>query len=815
MVNERAWFTAVVVGMCVSFAPGYDWSTNPGDGSMENPYQISTPEQLIAVPQGGNRADHYYVLVNDIVFDPNNPAHRGSSGLPKIQCQFDGAGFAVRNLTLQTTTPHNAVGLFSHVQHPGRVKNLRIENASIEIGAPAEYVGILCGHAEGDIVNCSVEGTLSGPMAYGGGICGQAGSAFGIEIAYCAANVTFDPVDGVVGGICGRAFNVNLHRNRAICRIVGGISGGGICGRATGHMQIRFCEAELFFTTDRIASEVGGICGYFDLQSFKHGLEGCSAVVDIVSQSRLSYAGGMCGIIYGPATQSSTITRSSARGKIDGRALEDVGGFVGYNGGTISDSYAQVDIVGDAMYNVGGFIGRNWGMPSSSYCAGEVQFNSPYPADWYKVAEFCGMPAGFFEACYWDIQKCDLNSEPPAGLTGLTTEQMQTRATYEQAGWDFDDEPVWGIRAGCYPHLVFKTFSGGSGRPDDPFLIASAEDLIELGQSPRYYSDCFAQTNDIDLSEYVFTDSVIAPGQVRGDNSYAADATFFGTFDGRGYRIENLTIHNPLAESNSIGLFGRMFRAIVRNVSLENVTINVSGGDVGLKSIGGLLGHGSGLIQRCRVTGTVNAGEARAGGIVGYSGGVTMLDCYFKGQVNGKFSGGIFGLMEMGNMYRCYASAEIEGQYRGGLIGVFGYSAFSGNSVWDSELSGVSEACGYVSAGSDMFITNVRGLTCAQMKTAGGFADLGWSFVGSGDGGNHIWRMCADGVDTPRLSWEFARGGDLACPDGVELGDLLALAQAWLTIESGCPKHFNTAADANIDGRIDLLDFIVLSDNWP
>jgi hypothetical protein len=192
-----------------------------------------------------------------------------------------------------------------------------------------------------------------------------------------------------------------------------------------------------------------------------------------------------------------------------------------------------------------------------------------------------------------------------------------------------------------------------------------------------------------------------------------------------------------------------------------------------------------------------------------------MLDCYFKGQVNGKFSGGIVGLMEMGSMYRCYASAEIEGQYRGGLIGFFGYSPFSGNSVWDSELSGVSDACGYMSAGSETFIMNFRGLTSAQMKTAGGFADLGWSFVGSGDGGNHMWRMCADGVDTPRLSWEFARGGDLACPDGVGLDDLLALAQAWLTIEGVCPKHFNTAADANIDGRIDLLDFIVLSDNWP
>ncbi len=27
----------------------YDWATNPGNGSQGNPYQISTPEQLMAI----------------------------------------------------------------------------------------------------------------------------------------------------------------------------------------------------------------------------------------------------------------------------------------------------------------------------------------------------------------------------------------------------------------------------------------------------------------------------------------------------------------------------------------------------------------------------------------------------------------------------------------------------------------------------------------------------------------------------------------------------------------------------------------------
>lgn len=42
----------ICLGLAVIFAAfaapafAYDWSANPGDGSAENPYQISTPEQL-------------------------------------------------------------------------------------------------------------------------------------------------------------------------------------------------------------------------------------------------------------------------------------------------------------------------------------------------------------------------------------------------------------------------------------------------------------------------------------------------------------------------------------------------------------------------------------------------------------------------------------------------------------------------------------------------------------------------------------------------------------------------------------------------
>ena len=63
-------------GLCISTAFAYDWSTNPGDGSPGNPYQISEPNHLIAIGSNADLMDKHFILTNDIVFDPNNnPAH--------------------------------------------------------------------------------------------------------------------------------------------------------------------------------------------------------------------------------------------------------------------------------------------------------------------------------------------------------------------------------------------------------------------------------------------------------------------------------------------------------------------------------------------------------------------------------------------------------------------------------------------------------------------------------------------------------------------------------------------------------------------
>ncbi len=148
----------------------------------------------------------------------------------------------------------------------------------------------------------------------------------------------------------------------------------------------------------------------------------------------------------------------------------------------------------------------------------------------------------------------------------------------------------------------------------------------------------------------------------------------------------------------------------------------------------------------------------------------------------------------------CFSTGKVTGtEYVGGLVGSISQVQTVGASFWDTETSGTA-----ISAGG-------TGWTTAEMKTKATFTDAGWDFVGeSANGTADVWRMCANGVDYPRLSWEFSQGGDMACPDGVALEDLLYLAGRWM---ASVPETVG-AADGNGDGKVDMVDLAILASDW-
>jgi hypothetical protein len=102
-------------------------------------------------------------------------------------------------------------------------------------------------------------------------------------------------------------------------------------------------------------------------------------------------------------------------------------------------------------------------------------------------------------------------------------------------------------------------YSGGSGTADDPYQIATATDLIALGETPDDYDKHFILTADIDLDPNlpggrVFDKAVIAPEDIAQPWYHSIGSPFTGVFDGNGYRVLNLAIRG----ASYIGLMGEL-----------------------------------------------------------------------------------------------------------------------------------------------------------------------------------------------------------------------------------------------------------------
>jgi hypothetical protein len=203
------------------------------------------------------------------------------------------------------------------------------------------------------------------------------------------------------------------------------------------------------------------------------------------------------------------------------------------------------------------------------------------------------------------------------------------------------------------------TYSGGTGEPNDPYRIATANDLNDIGNHVEDFNKCFVMVNDINLADYNGTEF-----NIIGDWSHA----FAGVFDGNGHTIINLTLD---VNTYDIGLFAYIEdEGIVQDLCLEAVDIKA------LDYVGGIAARNRGLIQNCHVHGSIE-GEDNCGGIAGFCYGsdsdtvVNIRDCSFRGKVTGTHgTGGIVGFTDWSEIVGCYAIVELTGgSVCGGMVG--------------------------------------------------------------------------------------------------------------------------------------------------
>jgi len=262
---------------------------------------------------------------------------------------------------------------------------------------------------------------------------------------------------------------------------------------------------------------------------------------------------------------------------------------------------------------------------------------------------------------------------------------------------------------------VHAQYSGGRGTAQDPYQIATAADLIALGETPGDYAGYFVLTADIDLDPKlpgvkVFDMAVIAPIAVTGKGYVGVP--FLGAFDGNGHTISRLTIRGE----GYLGFFGRLgIGAKISDLGVVDANVTSS-----RAYVGGLVGYHLGTVSQCYSTGSIS-GTDSVGGLIGRNGSQGRRDypadidrSYSLARVSGEtFVGGLVGEYWCGTTRQCYSAGTVNGSAKvGGLVGGGG-AWYVTESFWDVETSGLAVS----SAG--------QGKTTAQMQAAGTFDGKG------------------------------------------------------------------------------------------
>jgi hypothetical protein len=295
----------------------------------------------------------------------------------------------------------------------------------------------------------------------------------------------------------------------------------------------------------------------------------------------------------------------------------------------------------------------------------------------------------------------------------------------------------------CFISMLAQAkYGGGTGEPNNPYLIFTAEQLNTIGTEPNDWDKHFQLMADIDLSGFDGRSdrpafNVIAPDTNEMTPEFEGPS-FTGVFEGNGCVISNLTI----AGGSHLGLFGRLSCATVRNLGIADANIIGSG-----SFIGGLAGTNDiSDVVNCYATVTISGGDC-VGGLVGDNEQGYVINCYSSGLVCGDLSiGGLAGVNN-GTLINSYSIGLIGGnEYAGDLVGENNGDII--NSFWGIEIS------------DQTGIIYNYGNIIKPMQTSGMFLDSGWDFMDETENGTEDVWWILEGQDYPRLWWEAIDDGN-------------------------------------------------------
>jgi hypothetical protein len=413
-------FIIVTLAFSFSLVSALSFSGN-GGGTEEDPYQITTVEQL---QEMNDDLGAHYILMNDIdasetrewnVGDHDNDPETPDSAMgfepigiyerdnPAVSFtgSLDGQSFSVLNLYIYRIAQHD-IGFLGCISDSGYVHRVNVRDAYVSgnndvgsfvgtvlsdvviedcrcsgIAIGNSDVGGFCGYNSTNIINCYSSSDVVGKSNYVGGFCGIL--IIGkIQDSHCSGVVEGkgNYIGGFCGGNAGNIFNCYSSGDASGNERIGGFCGGNsssisYChssGNATGKNKAvaGFCGENIrgdisncYSSGDAIGNGnyVAGFCGWKDGGSFSNCF--CSG-----NASGYYSIGGFCGSNHGD------LINCNSSGDVKG--IKFIGGLCGQNyGGTIVDSYCTGNVTGSEDF-IGGFSGWNAGSIDNCYCSGNI-----------------------------------------------------------------------------------------------------------------------------------------------------------------------------------------------------------------------------------------------------------------------------------------------------------------------------------------------------------------------------------------------------------------------------------------------------------
>ena len=168
-------------------------------------------------------------------------------------------------------------------------------------------------------------------------------------------------------------------------------------------------------------------------------------------------------------------------------------------------------------------------------------------------------------------------------------------------------------------------YGGGSGEPNDPYRIETAEQFLTIGCHPEDFDKSFVLTADLDFND-VDHSQALPIGFDR--------VPFNGRFDGGSHTLSNLTISQPRAMG--VGVFGLVGDASVISHNDEVDYEIRDDGSYSVRSSGqvGPVPSSDSVIKDLHLRNVSVVGRQHVGGLIGLGLG-EVTDCSVSGQVTG------------------------------------------------------------------------------------------------------------------------------------------------------------------------------------